>query len=574
MDEIRCSISNACLQAAERPKGIYTLTVPTGGGKTLASLRFALNHALKHSPPDRDGQIERIIYVIPYTTIIDQNAAEIRSILGDDNVLEHHSNLVPDKDTWRNRVLSENWDALVVFTTSVQFLNALFATSTNNARRMHQLANSVIIFDEIQCLPIKVVHLFNNALNFLVQNCGTSAVLCTATQPTLDKVDSAKGAVSLMKEAEIILNVQKLFDDLRRTCVQDHCKPSGWEVSEVVGLVREQIKQSGSVLIVVNTKNAALTLFEILSSAIEASAYHLSTNMCPAHRKAVIAAIKKGLEPGKTKPVICVSTQLIEAGVDIDFGCVIRYLAGLDSIAQAAGRCNRNGLRSHSPAPVFVINPREENTDKLTDIQHGREVSRRILDDFKKEPNAFDNDLIGPAGIRQFYEYYFFRRADEMSYQVRAKDNPKADCDFELLDLLSENKQGVANYTRTSADNKAPPIPLRQAFTTACEAFQVIDAPTTGVVVPYGKEGADLIGELAAAFTSDDFPLTDQISLLRRAQQFTVNVFPHVIEALAKSGNVREVQADSGIYYLDERHYHDDLGITLEATMKLSFLNP
>lgn len=573
VDDIRCGVSEACLIAATRAKGIHTLTVPTGGGKTLASLRFALHHARFHSAAIDGANIERIIYVIPYTTIIDQNASTVRAILGENNVIEHHSNLIPDKDTWRNRVLSENWDAPVVFTTSVQFLNALFARSTNNARRMHQLAKAVIIFDEIQCLPVKAVHLFNNAINFLVQTCGASVVLCTATQPTLGKVDAAKGAVELRDGCEIMPDVASWFRELKRTSVVDHRKTEGWTSEDISILVLEQLKQQGSVLVVVNTKASALDLFERLQGATEDHVYHLSTNMCPAHRKAVIANIKTCLDLDNPRPVICVSTQLIEAGVDIDFGCVVRYLAGLDSIAQAAGRCNRHGVRSLTPAPVFVVNPAKENTERLTDIQHGQQVSRRILDDFKADPESLDRDLTGPKAMRQFYDYYFFRRADEMSYRVSAKQNPKAECDFELLDLLSENTKAVANFRRTNRGNKPPSFPLRQAFATAAEAFEVIDAPTTGIVVPYGDEGHAVIAELASAYSTPDFPLADQVKLLRRAQQFSVNVFPNVLTKLNESGSVREVQDGAGIYYLDERHYHHSLGVTIEVTMKMGFLN-
>ena len=232
VDEIRKEISTHCLHAAKRPKGLFTLTVPTGGGKTLASLRFALHHAKEHG-------MDRIIYVIPFTSIIDQNAQVVREILEPKEcpedtgkiVLEHHSNIGADAQSWKEKLLTENWDAPVVYTTMVQLLEALFGAGTRGARRMHQLAKAVIVFDEIQTLPIKCVHLFNNAINFLVNHCGSSVVLCTATQPLLGSVDEKKGALKLSEENELMPDVGKLFVDLKRVHVHDCRKSPGWSLS-------------------------------------------------------------------------------------------------------------------------------------------------------------------------------------------------------------------------------------------------------------------------------------------------------------------------------------------------------
>ena len=218
IDKLRKQISAQCKEKASATKGIYTLTVPTGGGKTLASLRFALHHAKKWG-------MDRIIYIIPFTTIIDQNAEVVRSILEPSEkdrgciVLEHHSNLTPEEQGWQEKMLTENWDAPVIYTTSVQLLESLFGPGTRGPRRMHQLANAVVIFDEIQTVPVNCVHLFNNAINFLIEHCGSTAVLCTATQPLLNQVAKDKGALHLTEENEIIPNVKRLFDDLKRVDV-------------------------------------------------------------------------------------------------------------------------------------------------------------------------------------------------------------------------------------------------------------------------------------------------------------------------------------------------------------------
>ena len=224
VNKIRAEVSDQCLLASKKGKGIYTLTVPTGGGKTLASLRFALHHADLH-------QLDRIVYVIPFTTIIDQNAEVVRDILETNDeekgriVLEHHSNIGSERQTWKEKLLTENWDAPVVYTTMVQFLEAFFGGGTRGARRMHQLAQSVIVFDEIQTLPVRCVHMFCNAINFLVNQCESSIVLCTATQPLLGEVNPLKGALALTPANEMVADVQKLYKDLKRVDVLDSRKP-------------------------------------------------------------------------------------------------------------------------------------------------------------------------------------------------------------------------------------------------------------------------------------------------------------------------------------------------------------
>ena len=259
IDHLRCDISNHCQNAASRDQGIYTLTVPTGGGKTLASLRFALHHAKTH-------KMDRVIYIIPFTSIIDQNAEVVRNILESKGtepssvVLEHHSNLTPEEQSWRGKILAENWDAPVIYTTSVQLLETLFGAGTRGARRMHQLANTVLIFDEIQTLPVNCVHLFNNAINFLVEQCGSTVVLCTATQPLLDQVNIEKGALRIPAGNELMPDVKKLFDELKRVEVKNRRKPGGWTNDEIAELAMEETRRAGSCLVIVNTKNAAQTL--------------------------------------------------------------------------------------------------------------------------------------------------------------------------------------------------------------------------------------------------------------------------------------------------------------------------
>lgn len=562
---LRQTISQECVKGSSRQKGLFTLSVPTGGGKTLSSLRFALHHARHHAG------IERIIYVVPYTSIIEQNAQVARDYLAKEYVLEHHSNLVEEKDTWRNRVLSENWDAPIVFTSSVQFLDALFSSSTSSARRMHQLANSIIIFDEIQTLPIKTVHLFNNAINFLVKLCGASVVLCTATQPLLHQVDSEKGSLQLNADSELISNPCALFNALSRTQVINRCRIEGWTTEQTAELALTQAKSFGSTLVIVNTKKSAYDLYESLSDIEDVHLYHLSTNMCPAHRKRILERVRFQLNNPDHIPIICISTQLIEAGVDIDFGSVIRYLAGLDSIAQAAGRCNRHGRQEHNLAPVLIVNPAHENLDCLLDIRKGQEITKRILDEWHSNPSSFHDDLLSPAAMQRFYEYYFYARQEEMDYPVSPEDDPKIEAKTTLLSLLSRNSVSVESYQREQLNSC--PLALRQGFATAGKTFRVIDAPTRAVLISYGNEGKQVIDNLVSAFNQPDCPIQQQFKLLRRAQYYSVNLFPNHFEKLNKNGAIYEVQKDAGIYYLDGRYYSNEFGVSLEEKGLMEFLN-
>jgi CRISPR-associated endonuclease/helicase Cas3 len=491
-------------------------------------------------------------------------------MLGDDNVLEHHSNLVPDVDNWRNRVLSENWDSPVIFTTSVQLLDALFAQSTGATRRMHQLVNSILIFDEIQTLPVKTIHIFNNAINFLTSICNTTVVLCTATQPLLGRVDSSKGVLPITAENEIVRDKRRLFHDLKRTEIIDKCRLEKWNHDEIKTFAIEQLALHQSLLIVCNTKDSARRMFAKLHESSDALIVHLSTSMCPAHRRNKIDEIKACLHPDAGKPIVCVSTQLIEAGVDLDFGCVIRSLAGMDSITQAGGRCNRHGNRTIGY--VYILNFSEEILGSgLSEISTAQEITARILGEFKAKPARFHHDLLSEETMQQFYEYYFFRRAKEMTYPLKAgKGNPPVAQDTNILDLLTMNPASLESAKREGL-KEALALPLKQAFSTAAQAFQVIDAPTRGILVPYGEEGRKLIGDMAAAFANEKCPLNEQIPLLKKAQHFTVNVFPNMIDKLHKVLAIREIQPNSQIYYLDERHYHADLGVTHEALSELHF---
>ena len=552
IDRIRMDISNECLHRACDEQGIYTLTVPTGGGKTLASLRYALHHAKHHD-------LDRIIYVVPYTSIIEQNAEVVRDIIEAPSdafswVLEHHSNLEPDSHTWRSKLVSENWDAPIVFTTMVQFLDVLFSGGTRSVRRMHQLANAVLVFDEIQALPIKCVHLFCNSLNFLADHTKTTAILCTATQPMLDRLPiSDNGQIQLAKHHEIVSNKGKLFDSLNRVDVHEQCKPDGWSEAEIAEFALQKLALTGSCLVIVNTKKWARRLYLLCKTRLEDLdvIFYLTTDLYPVHRKRVLERIRERLDDNNGKPVLCISTQLIEAGVDISFASVIRFLAGLDSIAQAAGRCNRHGeLRDDTEnlvmGSLYVVNPDEgeKSIEGLPDIKEGIEVSKRILAECQSP------DLLSPEVMDMYFDYYFHKRVNQMAYPIDGLRNDT------LLNVLSINNKNPGRIL-----DKGVPL-LRQSFSDASKKFEAIETLTMPIVMQHG-EGVEIVNQLCSL--AKNFEASAYFQALKRAQQYSVNVFPNVVEKLKEAGAIHETQANEGIYYLETMYYSEELGLTTEV---------
>ena len=329
VNTLRQNVLFQCRDKAKFPRQIFSLTVPTGGGKTLSSMAFALDHAVQHG-------LRRVIYAIPFTSIIEQNAEVFQDILGREQVLEHHCNFKerdePEEAAYNRRrgLAAENWDTPVVVTTNVQFFESLFSNKTSRCRKLHNIARSVIVLDEAQAIPTEYLEPCLAALRELVDHYGCSVVLCTATQPALD--DKSNLRTALPKIQELVDNPAKLYEELCRTDVSFIGRITD---DELAGRLEEEQQ----VLCIVSTKPQAKALFERLQK--EEGVFHLSTNMYPQHRRRVLDSIRKRLKEKKSCRVV--STSLVEAGVDLDFPVVYRAMAGLDSIAQAAGRCNREG---------------------------------------------------------------------------------------------------------------------------------------------------------------------------------------------------------------------------------------
>ncbi len=566
LGKIRSDVSERCAELGRGEKGIFTCSAFTGAGKTLASLRFALEQAKKF-------EMKRIVIVAPYTSIIDQNADEIRSILEDEEtrgkiVLECHSNITAEKkesllDTVADYERYEStWNTPVIVTTMVQFLETLFGSGTKNIRRMHRLASSVLVFDEIQTLPVKTTYLFNWGLEYLVKCCGCSAMLCTATQPCLDRIGD-DASFHLKFDGEVIEDVSYHFSSLKRVQFVDKTEGGRKKVSSenVCDYIVSQMESCGSFLAVVNTKSQAKELFELVKSSGSADfVYHLSTNMCPAHRRASIKKMKENLKNGFR--VVCVSTRLIEAGVDVSFDGALRYLAGLDSIIQTAGRCNRNGELSDADGnkicgTLAIFAAEDENLGSLEELKIAQSCMERVLREFFKNSSDGNCDLIQPEIISAYFKYFYGAMPKNLlEYCVKGKEST-------VLDMLSDNPYAICEYNRVNPNRNWKNLFYPQSFKTAWENFEVIADETAGVIVSYGEN--DVAGRLSALEKHEEHFSEKLRALLREAQQYSVNFYPNQICQFKEKNMIYEILPETGIYAFFGGFYSDDTGFCYDG---------
>jgi CRISPR-associated endonuclease/helicase Cas3 len=530
INRARRTISEKCRACAEQPSGVFRLNVPTGSGKTLASLRFALAHAAKWNK-------SRLIFASPLLSILDQNAQVMREYIQDDSlILEHHSNVIRSVtdgeivDGSDPELLMENWGAPIIITTFVQILDAIFSGKTSCIRRFHALADSVIVIDEIQTLPTRMLTLFNLAVNFLSEICGATVVLCSATQPCLEQTVHPIN----VPIRDIVPYDDALWKPFQRTTILDAGKR---RLEDIPTFALEQLDKVSSLLVVCNKKDEAAYLYHQLSCG-EADCFHLSASMCMAHRRKTLDAIQDSLQ--SDAKTICVATQIIEAGVDISFQCVIRLTAGLDNIIQSAGRCNRNGEQA-KPMPVYALECAGENLSKLSDIKSAKSATTSLLAQFETHPNDFQNDLSSDEAVR----YYYNRLYREMpsgfqDYTINGKPS--------IFSLLSENK----DFREGNTDYE-----LNQAFKEAGALFQVFDDKSEDVIVPYG-DGAACIADLCSERAKRD-PVYLQ-SCLERAKPYTVSIFEYQKKQLIKQKGLYAV-CDDKILILQPQYYDDDVGL-------------
>lgn len=502
----RQEVLAACRAAASQPPGHFSLTVPTGGGKTLAALAFAIEHALAHG-------LERVVVAIPFTSIIEQTAAVFRDVfkeLGEEVVLEHHSMVDPTRESTSSRLAAENWDAPLVVTTNVQLFESLFAARTSRCRKLHRLAKSVIVLDEAQTLPPTHLAPCLATLREMAVVARSTLVYCTATQPAIERRDGFK--IGLEGVREIIPNREELYSRMRRVEV------------EVLGpldderLVKE-LRSRKQVLCIVSSRPHAARLYERLCEGGGAKGvFHLSTWMCGAHRSQVFAEIRKRLKEEKTCRVV--STQLIEAGVDVDFPTVFRALAGIDSIAQAAGRCNREGRRPLAASKTYVFEPTEVKLHGL--LAETARRAREVID------LGIFPDLLAPPAIEKYFRLYYWTQQAASGW-----DGPKVMEQFKAL--------GSPEYQ------------------TAAERFKLIEETGNSVTIPWG-EGEKLVDELRP-----DFVEPSKLRKLRRQlQRYQVPVFDRQFDELRQAGRLTMMHEEWAVLE-GARGYDERLGLRLDA---------
>lgn len=499
INQLRSGALKACIEAGVGQRGIYTLTVPTGGGKTIASLAFALNHAAANG-------LDRIIYVIPYTSIIEQTADVFRSILGDESVLEHHSGAsfeVPEGSSeymQRNALATENWDAPVIVTTAVRFFESMYSNRSSACRKLHNICNSVIVFDEAQMLPSTHLRPCTAAIAMLAARFNSTVLLCTATQPVL--MPLIHEYAPSISSKELCPDTGALYSALKRTVI----KYSGLIPSRELA---DRLASLDQVLCIVNSRKAAHELFDMLS---EEGCYHLSTLMYPAHRRKVLSEIRDRLKGGL--PCRVISTSLIEAGVDVDFPAVYREMSGLDSILQAAGRCNREGKR-----------PADESIVTVFESEYPTPMLQRINIAAAKEVFSSSEDPASPEAIEKY-----FKTLLDLSDRQHDKYN-----------VIGSFENGISGCD----------LP----FKTVAERFKFIDSATKTVYIPIG-EGRELVSALKRGAFSK--------TLFRRLGQYGVGVYERHFNELLAAGAISLIDENSAVLE-NTGLYSPGTGIALEV---------
>ena len=521
LNEIRCSLLDACARAAEREPGVFSLTVPTGGGKTYASMRFALRHALAGSHGMR-----RVIYAVPYTSIIEQNAAVFREVLGARNVLEHHANFDFDdagEEGDALRLASENWDAPVVVTTNVQLFESLFANRSSRCRKLHNMAGSVIVLDEAQMLPTKQLLACVRALAELVLRYGCTVVLCTATQPSLNGLFERWGC----PVREVAPDPQGLHERLRRVTYRFE---GALEDAELAS----RLSACGQVLCVVNSRRQARRLYDMVAAEVPEGTFHLSTLMHPVHRERVLKEVRRRLEGGKACRVV--ATSLVEAGVDVDFPVVYRALAGIDSVVQCAGRCNREGRRPLRESVLHVFEPVEPYS-LPADVKQKAALAKSVLRDagVLADEGVDPCDIGSPAMVAAYFGQL---------HEVR-KDWLDAEGVLGSLENLRVERLGEFG---------GAPIPLIP-FKDVAERFRMIEEGSRPVVVADQLIADDLaaVGEGRAARGA-----------MRRLARFSVGLYDADLKALASAHAIEPLGGDAFVL-IDGGLYREETGLDVSG---------
>lgn len=534
--DARNFLQGECRRFASHPAGIYCLPIPTGGGKTLSGLAYALEYSKLHP------ETERVIYVSPYISITEQNAEVFREAVGHPQwILEHHSSVIrtenENNEDYRSDQHSRfdmNWEEPFICTTFVQFMNTLFSDKSECIRRLHRLINAVVIVDEVQSMPVKCIHTFNYMINFLNAVCNTDVILCTATQPALQETECP---ICYSEPKFMIENAENWFRKFERVKIGLPQMGRKYTIGSLADEIAGRTAEYHSILVVLNTKSAVRKLYDRLKAQGIAAVY-LTTNLCAEHRSDQISAIKEALGK-KEEPVIVVSTNLIEAGVDISFEYVYRSIAGLDSLAQTAGRCNRNGEMNYGVIDLIVLEG--ENAGNMAELQQKMRVTQDVIDKYLDQQNGSNEDsLLLPEWMDEYYKEFYFYESDQMDFPIPGMDT-------NIMELLSK---GFASGEKKHVMN--------QAYRTAGREYRVIDDDSFGVIVPY-KKGKGLIESLQNASDMEAVK-----GYIRQAQRYTVNVRASRLKDF--DGLLQPVSDKiPGLYMAAlPGTYHEDLGIAPE----------
>ncbi len=545
INKVRTAISNRCLDSSEKPCGIYRLDVPTGSGKTLSTLRYALNHAKKYKK-------KRIIFIIPLLSVLDQNSQVISNYISDSNmILEHHSNVIQEHEDAESldpyEVLIEDWHSPIIISTLVQFLNILFKDKTSAIQRMQALCDSIIVFDEVQSLPLKATAMFNMTMNFISQFCHTTVVLSSATLPCLDTLgpEVKNWSMKLTEDADLVHLSEDELAVFRRTEIINCITPYGMTTEECIDFSGERIQENSSVLLICNTKKEARILYEGIQEIAEDNwqVYHLSTSMCQAHRVNTLKEIQKGLtilqgKKGEKEKIVCISTQLVEAGIDLSFECVIRVLAGIDNLAQAAGRCNRSN--EYHCGKVYLVKLKDENLGMLEEISRAQDSTLKLLEvstDFQ------DEQLIGTDAAREYYKILYRYAGKELKYPIKDFRNTQY-----MADMLANKNEFVKDKS----------FVLRQPFKTMGKMFQTFEDDTVDILVPYA-EGRQIIDRLKLT-EMDPLSSIELEGILKQARRYSINIFDYQKIKLEENGLLSSI-CDGRILILQESAYSNAYGL-------------
>ncbi len=565
LDIVRRRISEECLAKSVRPEGIYKLDVPTGGGKTLAVMRYALHHAKIFSK-------KRIFYVAPYISILEQNAELYRNIFvqGEEEehyVLSHYSDVVRLTETDNvddsydfgiAKYLIDNWSAPVILTTMVQFLLTMFSARKQSVRRMHQLSNSVVIIDEFQSIPLKSTGLFNMMLNALSKYFHCTVILCTATQPPFEKDIRGKDCstnlpkVNYCEEPDLVSSYEDK-PEFYRTRIEDKRVKGGYDKARLVNFIMDKSESLLSLLVVLNTRKAVHEVYQELRERSKAEVFALNNDMCPAHRNKVLNTVKQKLM--QKQKVILVSTSLIEAGVDISFAGGIRSLAGLDVITQTAGRINRNNELPLSSLWIINANSDLEKITKMFSLQTSQGIVNALLDDYRDRPGAYENRIAGKRMLEKYFLAFYEKMNKETLYPLPEIEKNV----LYLVQMIADNSNVIKRKKGHEKRKDSFQSVLTQSFYAAGSRYQAIEDNSIGIVVPF-EEGETLILKL----NSDESP-AEKAKLLRNSSYYSIGVYQHIFNNLSDSGALIEIEFFDQTVYALKSQFYGESGLNLEG---------